>query len=102
MPQKMFKIGEYAKGGIIQVKITGKVIQVIGREWNHSNGGRKRQQTEANCPEWIRGTELSTDHNVERKLENFLTELSTSWWSDEIIKWIKTKVKFESDQPWLN
>lgn len=101
MPQKMFKIGECAKGGVIQVKITGKKIDVIGRDWNHSDGGRKRQQTEAKCPEWIRRTVKSTDHNVERTLSHFLNDLTTSYYSDEIIKWIEEKVEFKSDTPWM-
>jgi hypothetical protein len=55
MATKTFKIGEYAKGGIITVEITGKVIVVIGKEWDFSTGSR-RSSDQSNAKEFTRGS----------------------------------------------
>ena len=60
MATKTFKIGEYCKGGIITVEIKGKVISVIGKEWDYSKGSRK-SSNQSNAKEWCRGTVLATD-----------------------------------------
>jgi hypothetical protein len=91
---KTWKIGEYCQGGIITVEITGKVISVIGKEWDFSKGSR-RSSDQSNAKEFTRGTVLSTDSDCERKLSDFLCDLSTSGWADKIITWIKSKVKLE-------
>jgi len=96
---KTWKIGEYCQGGIITVEITGKVIVVIGKEWDFSKGSR-RSSDQSNAKEFTRGAVLSTDSDCERKLSDFLCDLSTSYYSDTVIKWIKSKVKFET-QPYF-
>jgi hypothetical protein len=96
---KTWKIGEVCQGGIITVEIVGKVISVIGKEWDFSTGSR-RSSDQKNAKEFTRGTVLSTDSNCEHKLADFLCDLSTSYYSDIVIKWIKSKVKFEA-QPYF-
>ena len=98
MKKKTFKIGEYCKGGVITVEITGKVIVVIGKEWDFSTGS-KRSSNQDNAKEFTRGTVLANDREVERKLFMFLTDLTTAYYADEVIKWIKSKVEFKSDYP---
>ena len=88
--KKTFKIGEYCKGGIITVEITGKIITVIGKEWDYSKGSRKSSD-QSNAKEFTRGTVESTDREAERKLNNFLCDLTTSYYAGQIIDWIKTK-----------
>lgn len=92
---KTWKLGEYCKGGIITVEITGKIIVVIGKEWDKSKG-YSRSSDQSNAKEWTRGTAEATDPNVHRKLDNFLSDLTTSYYAYQIINWIKTKVKLES------
>ena len=99
MATKTFKIGEYCQGGIITVEITGKVISVIGKEWDFSKGTR-RSSDQSGAKEFTRGTIISTDNDAERQIENFITDLATSYWADQIIKWIKTKVKFNNENIW--
>lgn len=91
---KTWKIGEYCKGGIITVEITGKVIVVIGKEWDYSKGSN-RGSDQSNAKEFTRGTITSEDYNAERKLYMFLTELTTSYYADQVLEWIKTKVQFK-------
>jgi len=96
---KTFKIGEYAKGGIIQVKIQDKVITVIGKEWDYSTGSNKGSD-QSNAKEFTRGTVLATENNAYRKLYEFIVDLTTSYYTDEIIKWIQSKVELKTSLFW--
>ena len=79
MATKTFKIGEYAMGGIIQVKITGKVIQIFVKEM-YGDGETLRT-----------GTTSTEDNDVERKLDNFLIDVTTSYYTGKVMEWIKEK-----------
>ena len=94
MKTKTFKIGEYCKGGIITIEIKGKVISVIGKEWDMSAGTRK-SSNQSNAKEWTRGTILATDNDCHRQLFMFITDLTTSYYADNIIKWIESKVEIQ-------
>lgn len=96
---KTFKIGEYAKGGVIEVKITGKIITIIGKEWDFSTGSKKSSD-QSNAKEFTRGTVESTDENAYRKLYAFLIDLTTHYYTEEIIKWIETKTKITKSLFW--
>lgn len=99
MTTKTFKIGEYAKGGIITVEIRGKIITVIGKDWDFSTGSRKSSD-QSNAKEFTRGTVEATDSNVERKSTEFLHDLTTSYYTDQIMKWIESKVKLQRNLMW--
>jgi len=101
MKTKTWKIGEVCQGGIITVEIHGKVISVIGKEWDFSKGTR-RSSDQSGAKEFTRGTILSNDNNVEHKLESFISDLSTSYWAGEIIKWIKSKIDLAVDDSWFD
>lgn len=88
---KTWKIGEYCQGGVLTVEITGKVISVIGKEWDHSAGIRK-SSNQSKAQEFRRGTVLSTDAQAERKLLDFLCELTTGYYADMVLQWIKKSV----------
>jgi hypothetical protein len=91
MATKTFKIGEYAKGGIITVEITGKVIVVIGKEWDYSTGSR-RSSDQTNAKEFTRGTVASTDRDGERKVNNFLCDLTTPYYAGQILDKYQNKI----------
>ena len=91
MANKTWKIGECAQGGIITVETKGKVIHVIGKEWDFSKGSN-RGSDQSGAKEFTRRTVLSTDSDSYRKLYDFLSDLSTHYYADTIIKWIETKV----------
>ena len=94
MAKKTFKIGEYAKGGVITVEITGKNIAVIGKDWDFSTGSRK-SSSQVNAKEWTRLEVLATEHDSYRQLDMFIGDITTSWWTDNIIKWIESKIKLD-------
>jgi hypothetical protein len=91
---KTWKLGERCQGGVITVEIIGKVIAIIGKEWDTS-AGFKKSSNQSNAKEFTRGTIDSTDREAEHKCFMFLTDLTSAYYADEVIKWIKTKVKFE-------
>ena len=99
MATKTFKLGEVCRGGVITVEIKGKVISIIGKDWDTSAGYTKKSN-QSNAKEFTRGTILSTDSNAERKMMDFLEDLATHYYASEIVKWIKTKVKLESEFDW--
>ena len=82
MAKKQFKIGECAVGGIIAVEITGKVIQVKALDY----WSKKEVQT---------GSVMSDERQAQWKLDNFLNDLTTSYYAGKVLDWIKTKVKFD-------
>lgn len=96
---KTFKIGEYAKGGVITVEITGKIVTIIGKDWDFSKGSRKSSD-QSNAKEFTRGTIATTDDQAKRKIEQFLNDLTTSYYSGEILKWIETKVALPKSLFW--
>ena len=98
---KTFKIGETCAGGVITVEITGKVINVIQKEWDTSAGYTKKS-SQKNAEELSRATGLSTDNDIERKLSDYIYVIANSYWADTIIKWVKSKVKLQDyeDSMW--
>lgn len=96
---KTWKIGEYANGGIITVEIQGKIISIIGKEWDFSKGTR-RSSDQSNAQEFTRGTAEATDENAYRKMYTFLTDLTTSYYADQILKWIESKVTLAKSLYW--
>lgn len=92
---KTWKIGEYAQGGVITVEITGKVISIIGKEWDMSKGTSKSSD-QSNAKEFTRGTISADDRDAYRKMYEFLSDLTTHYYADTILEWIKSKVKLES------
>lgn len=91
MTTKTFKIGEYCKGGVITVQIIGKVIIIIGKDWDHSAGDRKSSD-QSNAKEFTRATGDITDSNIYRKCYEFLSDLTTHYYSEQVIEWIESKV----------
>lgn len=96
---KTWKLGEVCQGGIITVEIQGKVVTIIGKEWDFSTGSR-RSSDQSNAKEFTRGTGDATDPKGERKALEFLQNLSTSYHADNIMKWIGTHVTWAKSDWW--
>jgi len=95
MATKTWKIGEYCKGGIIQVITTKKKITVIGKDWDHS-AGTNRGSNQSNAKEWTRKEISPTHSNAYRVLFMFLTDLTTSYYADQILEWIQSKTEMRN------
>ena len=89
---KTFKIGEYCKGGIITAEVNGKVITIIGKEWDMSKG-TKRSSDQSGAKEFTRYSVSATDRESYWKLYNFISDLTTHYYTEQVIDWVKTKVE---------
>lgn len=91
MATKTFKIGEYCKGGVITVEITKKTITIIGKDWDTSTGYNKSSD-QSNAKEFTRETVAIGDSQANRTLTQFLNELTTHYYSEQVMDWIRSKV----------
>lgn len=81
MATKTFKIGEYAIGGIIQVRITENVIKIDALDWT--------------TKEKIMGREFNAEVlNEDYEVIDYLNELTSSYYADQILEFIKKNVNF--------
>ena len=99
MATKTFKIGEYCKGGVITVETTASKVAIIAKEWDTSKGFSKGSD-QSKAKEWNRLEVSTSDSQAQSKLDWFLFDLTTSYYTDQIMDWIKTKVKFKSEFDW--
>jgi hypothetical protein len=99
MAKKTWKIGEYAKGGVIVTETKGNTVTIIGKDWDFSTGSRK-SSNQSNAKEFTR---LSVDVNsseANKALTIYLNELTTSYYADQILNWIQTNSKFVKQLFW--
>jgi len=89
MGTRTFKIGECCKGGIITVEISNiGTITVIE--------GYSRSSNQTNAKEFTRKYFDSDDRSCKQKLFMFLTDLTTAYYANKIIDYIKSKVNLNS------
>lgn len=95
---KTWKLGEWAKGGIITVEITGKILTIINKDWDFS-AGSNRGSNQSKAKELSRGTIVMENNwdndwgwlDWRRKAYMYLTELTTSYYADKILDWVEGK-----------
>jgi hypothetical protein len=78
MAKKQFRIGECAVGGIIAVKTEGRNVQVDALDYNTK---KPVLNPLALCV---------NDDNDLHGIECYLWEITTSYYADKIINWIKS------------
>ena len=80
---KEFKIGEYAVGGIIRVEIRGKVVIIKALDYN--------------TKEMLRAGSITTEQQgVESQITEFLEELTSYYYADKIMTWIRSKTELNA------
>lgn len=94
MATKTWKIGESAKGGVITVDAMKTKVIVIGKDWD-MDAGTTRGSDQSNAKEFTRLSVNPADSGAEREVEDFLLDLTTSYYTDEIMKWIRSKTEFK-------
>lgn len=81
MATKTFKIGEYAVGGIIQVRTTSETINIDALDWT--------------TKEKLVGREFQVNaKDVDYDIINYLNELTSSYYAEKVFDFIKEKVTF--------
>jgi hypothetical protein len=92
--KKTFKIGEYAVGGIIEVKIS-------------ENNASLRNDIVIHFLDYYDKSIVMSmgrnnkDTNARRELVRFLEEGSTPFYADKVMKWIESKIKFANESNWF-
>jgi hypothetical protein len=99
MATKTWKLGEVSRGGIITVEATSKQVTIIGKEWDFSKGSR-RSSDQSNAKEFTRETVNVDSSSAYRTLDNFLCDLTTSYYAGQILDWVKTKTKLGNGYNW--
>ena len=89
MATKTFKIGEYAKGGIIKVITKGNVIQIT----IHNMYSKEQEEIEAHSETITEYDRTIKCDDLERRLNNFLHEITSSYYAGKVMNWIKDKTK---------
>ena len=93
MASKTFKLGEHSRGGIISVITTKTNVTVIGSEWDTSTGYSKGSD-QSNAKEFTRIEVNPNDIDAERKLNFFIYDLTTSYYTDKIMGYIEKNTQF--------
>lgn len=88
MKTKTWKIGEYAKGGVITTQIDGDNIIIIGKDWDYSQG-TNRGSSQKNAKEWCRTTINTKVSHSRGDAFMYLTDITTSGYADKILKWFE-------------
>ena len=99
MATKTWKLGELSKGGVITVETTAKKVAVIAKDWDFSAGSKKGSD-QSKAKEWNRLEVSTTDSDARSKIYWFLFDLTTTYYADEVMKWIESKVSFKREFEW--
>ncbi len=99
MATKTFKIGEYASGGIITAETSKTSVTIINKEWDYSKG-TNRSSDQSNAKELHRIEVGIQDAESERKLTNYLNDITTHYYSEQVMDWVRSKVKLSKNLFW--
>lgn len=94
MATRTFKIGEYAKGGVITAEVKGTKIAIIGKDWDMS-AGCKKGSSQKNAKEWTRLEVDMNSRSAYGDMSDFLHDLTTSYYADKIIEWVESKLPLD-------
>lgn len=88
MATRTFKIGEYAKGGIITAEVKGTKIAIIGKNWDTS-AGYTNGSSQKNAKEWTRVEVDMNSRSAVSNLYDFLYDLTSSYYANKIMEWVE-------------
>jgi hypothetical protein len=78
MKTKIFRIGEYAVGGIIESTVNKDSITICARDWN-TNKIISQKTFEVRS------------YDLFMKIDEYLNELTSSYYAEKVLKWIKSE-----------
>lgn len=92
MITKTWNIGESCVGGVITVEINDTVVDVICKDWDFK-AGTLRTSDQSNAEERHRITVDMIKHNATSEIDDYLYELTSSYYASQIQDWIKKTLK---------
>ncbi len=93
--EKTFNIGECCQGGVITAIATKEQVKIIAKEWDFSSGSN-RSSNQKNAKEFMRIEVSTQDSNAKMTLDNFLNNLTTCYYADQVLNWVESKTKLEN------
>jgi hypothetical protein len=99
MASKTFKLGEYAKGGVITANVTKTKVTIIGKEWDTS-AGYSKSSSQTNAKEFTRLEVSTDDRDAERKLDFFLCDLTSSYYADQVMDYVRKNTTLHKRSMW--
>ena len=82
------------------MEVDGLTVSIIGKQWDFAAGsGRKSNQS--NAKEFTREMIEADSREAYRRASDFLGDLTTSYYADEIIKWIESIVTLDKTGTFL-
>lgn len=94
MATRTWKLGEICRGGIITAEVKGTKIAIIGKDWDMTAGCTKGS-SQKNAKEWTRLEVDMNSRNAYGDMNDFLHDLTSSYYADKIIKWIESKLPLD-------
>ena len=85
---KSFKIGEYSIGGIIKVELNGNALSIKALDYNSKN-------------EVMSGSIMTDEYDAYWKTLNYLNELTSSYYADKVMEFIKSKTTLNNGSGYL-
>lgn len=85
MATKLFKIGEYSYYGKWRLTIKADVVNVQGIDWDTGKVCAERN--------FVATTGQSLNTADSTPLDEYLTEMSTVYYGEEMMKWLKAELK---------
>jgi len=99
MATKTFKLGEVCKGGVITAIATKTKVTIIAKDWDTTQGYNKGSN-QSNAKEWDRIEVSTSDSDADSKLNWFIYDLTTSYYTDVIMDWVKSKTELKALSRW--
>lgn len=96
---KTFKIGEYCKGGVITAQVNDKEVIIIAKDWD-TTAGYKKSSNQSNAKEFDRETVSLEDSQIHQKLSRFLNDLTTHYYSEQVLDWVEANSTFKKKMFW--
>ena len=99
MATKTWKLGELSRGGVITAEVKGTKVTILDKTWDTSTGYTK-DSSQKNAKVW-NSLEVDTNYNSSiYKLDDFLHNITTSYYADKIMTWIKSKLPPKNESYW--
>ena len=99
MASKTWKLGEYCRGGVITANVTKTKVTIIGKEWDTS-AGYSKSSSQTNAKEFTRLEVSTDDRDAERKLDFFLCDLTTSYYADQVMDYVRKNTTLHKRSMW--